>query len=227
MEKQERELSEYRTKAEHLARENASIKKELARFEAEFQLNSEKLDHHAPRTAELEARLLEQERNANDKIQRLTSEKNMAEANSRTLQGQLSDMRFSLDNERREKSNISNELTTLKSKYNTTMREKQQFIEELTRLRKKYDTHINTYSEDYATRVRELEEQLQDSLRREKATRDKSLELLRNHERVEEKLKHELESSMRHYEKQITELQNENKYLSKRIRELQEGTRFH
>jgi len=109
---------------------------------------------------------------------------------------------------------------TIKSKLGGFQKERQNFSEEIAKIKKSYETQIGFYAEDYNSKIKELEDKIEETSRKEKSTREKTMEVLRTHEKIEEKLRKELETYVKYYEKMISELKSENKQLSYKMREI-------
>lgn len=182
-----RDLVEAQSKIDNLIRENHSLKNDLVKFDTSLLTDGGfggTVDFNLQRVHELEEKLLDQDRIYNEKLHRLTVDKSQGDMTVRNLQNQLMELRSTLDTEKKEKGLMNGELSSLKSKMHASLKDKQGFLDEMQRIKKSYDEQLAVYTEEYNTRLREMEERLHDTVRQEKIAREKSVELLKHHERV-------------------------------------------
>lgn len=231
LDKTQKQLKELRSENTRL---NTALKEVNSKEE-------DKISEYERKISELEAKLLDKEQDYNEQLRGLKKEKASLEAASKGYSTSIPELKSTVETLRSQNMTLTSENQSLKSKLNTVQKDKATFLDEIASIKKNYETQIALYAEDYNNKIREFEDQMHDSVKKERTTREKTLELVRTHEKVnfvkiyemlllliifnfgytninkiEDKLKRELENNIRHYEKIIGDLKNENKYLSQR-----------
>lgn len=133
---------------------------------------------------ELEEKILKSEHEAGERIRNLVRDNETLDSANKELNTALNDIKTSTEGLRSQVTTLGAENTNMKSKLANIQRERQNFLEEIDKIKKNYETQISIYAEDYSAKMREMEDQVQESINKEKTTREKTLELLRTHEQV-------------------------------------------
>ncbi len=144
----------------------------------------ERIEEYERKNAELEERLLRSEHENGEKIRHLSRERETLEAGNKEMNNTVSELKTITEGLRSQNSTLAAENANMKSKLTNLQRDRQNFLDEIDKIKKNYETQISIYAEDYNAKMREMEEQVQESINKEKTTREKTLELLKTHEQV-------------------------------------------
>lgn len=98
----------------------------------------------------------------------------------------------------------------MKSKLSIVTKEKDSAVDEIDRLKKQHEIRLASFQTDQSGRAAELQQKLDEAIRREKTVREKAIGMLENYDEAEEKLKYE-------YESRIKELELENDTLKMKL----------
>jgi len=128
--------------------------------------------------------MLQNESEFNDRIRALTTEKNSLESANRQLQNSLSEIRANIENLRSQNNTLATENNSLKTKLNSVQREKQSFLDEIAKIKKNYEAQMEIFADDYSAKLKDVEDQLAESIRKERLTREKTIEMVKTHEQV-------------------------------------------
>lgn len=182
------EISRLTIMNERLQKELKSVKGEYTKLSNSLKdasgVRETRFEEYERRVHELEEKLLYAEADRNDKIRELTQEKNALESSKRQLQNSLSEINTIIEKLKGENAALSAENNSLKAKLGAIQREKQSFLDEIAKVKQTYESQMEIFADDYNAKLKELEDQLQDALRKERSTREKTIEMVKTHEKV-------------------------------------------
>lgn len=182
------EISRLTIMNERLQKELKSVKGEYTKLSNSLKdvsgVRETRFEEYERRVHELEEKLLYAEADRNDRIRVLTQEKNALESSKRQLQNSLSEIKAIIEKLKGENAALSAENNSLKAKLGAIQREKQSFLDEIAKVKQTYESQMEIFADDYNAKLKELEDQLQDALRKERSTREKTIEMVKTHEKV-------------------------------------------
>lgn len=182
------EISRLTIMNERLQKELKSVKGEYTKLSNSLKdvsgVRETRFEEYERRVHELEEKLLYAEADRNDRIRVLTQEKNALESSKRQLQNSLSEIKAIIEKLKGENAALSAENNSLKAKLGAIQREKQSFLDEIAKVKQTYESQVEIFADDYNAKLKELEDQLQDALRKERSTREKTIEMVKTHEKV-------------------------------------------
>lgn len=182
------EISRLTIMNERLQKELKSVKGEYTKLSNSLKdasgVRETRFEEYERRVHELEEKLLYAEADRNDRIRELTQEKNALESSKRQLQNSLSEIKAIIEKLKGENAALSAENNSLKAKLGAIQREKQSFLDEIAKVKQTYESQMEIFADDYNAKLKELEDQLQDALRKERSTREKTIEMVKTHEKV-------------------------------------------
>ncbi|KRX02996.1 hypothetical protein PPERSA_03087 [Pseudocohnilembus persalinus] len=179
--------------------------------------HDQQLSDYQRRINELEEKLQIKEQFNNDRIHELSIDKQQLESQYKNLQNIHSDVKSNLEDVREKYSQVNSEFQTVKSRLNAAVREKQAVLDEISKIKKHYESKLEYSQEEYNSKLRDLQEQNQVSLQREKSSRQKAIELLQNHDRMEEKMKFEYESRIKELEQYVLQMKSQLKTTNDKL----------
>lgn len=181
------ELSMAHAQEEKLRSENKSIKRELERLEGldgEDMKKNMKLEEAQRRIADLESQVIQLEQAKNEKALSFSGDKSNLEQTTRMQDSKIRELKSTMQTLKKENLHLSSENEVLKSKIDLRALEPRVDLEEVRKLKETYEKQISKFSDEGAQRIKELEEQLADSKRKEKFTKQETIKLIKTHESV-------------------------------------------
>ena len=173
---------------ERLQKDNKNLKNELNKRILTLKENddhkNDKVDDYLKKIHELETKIIRIEQENSDKIRYSTNEKTELEQSCRQYQNSFEELKISLESIKSQNAVLIAENQSIRAKLSTIQKEKQSFSDEMNKIKKSYETQIGMYADDYSYKMKELENKLEEALKKEKITREKTMEVLKTHERV-------------------------------------------
>lgn len=172
---------------EKLKAENRSLRRDLGTLEAlgnEESRKDGKIEEAQRRIAELESQVMQLEQAGNEKAMSLSGDKSGFEQTIKTQDARMRELKATVQGLKKENLHLTSENEVLKSKVNLAGREPRSELEEVRRLKETYEKQMSKFSEEGTLRIKELEDQLSESKRKEKFTKQETIKLIRTHESV-------------------------------------------
>ena len=173
---------------DRLQKDNKNLKNELNKLNSILKENSDhkddKVDDYLKRIHELETKIIRIEHENTDRIRNLTKEKAELEQSCRQYQNSFEEIKTGLESIKSQNASLTAENQSVRAKLSIIQKEKQNFTDEISNIKKSYETQIGMYADDYSFRIRDMESKLEEGQKKEKITREKTMEVLKTHERV-------------------------------------------
>ncbi|KAM3130723.1 hypothetical protein pb186bvf_017137 [Paramecium bursaria] len=218
------ELTHIQTLNERLVKENKSFKVEITRMETSLKSDIEENYQHTDdlhrQVNELSEKNVLNEQQIQELEQQLNIQKQQHESQLRVIQNSSADVRQALEHTRSQLTSASQELSTLKGKTSQLTRANQNLIEELQKTKRHYEQRLEQIQDEYTHKIKTIQLQLDESNKRDKQSRDRSVQLLQQYDQIEEKLKTEYNNRVIELETANTALKNQNKQLSYKLHEI-------
>ncbi|EAS05948.2 hypothetical protein TTHERM_00790950 (macronuclear) [Tetrahymena thermophila SB210] len=172
------------------------------------------------RISELEEKLQLAEQYHNDRLHSLQMEKAQIETSYKNQQNIINDLKSSNERYRQEAQKYQMENAQMSSKVNASQKERQTILEEINKTKKLFENKLDYAQNQFNFKMKDIQDQLNESLKRERTTREKAIELFQAHERAEDKMKYEYESRIKELDNFVQKLQEENKVLQQKVRKI-------
>ena len=115
-------------------------------------------------------------------------EKVQIETSYKNQQSIINDLRARNDKYREENLKLTSENSSMSTKVSGGQKEKQMVLDEITKIKRLFETKLTYAQEQFALKMKDVQDQLKDSLKRERTSREKAIELLQTHDKVTEEI---------------------------------------